>query len=88
MSAGVAEAHGPEADHQDTDFFAHDTTLAVLPSPLLRGGAGGIGASLRGRRAKPPSFLSKPFQIRRFFFQGFPKIPLAVLGDFKGLQGL
>jgi hypothetical protein len=34
----------------------------------------------------PPSFFSKHFQISGCFLQGFPKIPLAVLWDFKGLR--
>jgi hypothetical protein len=42
----------------------------------------------RGRRktALHGHFFSKHFQISGCFLQGFPKIPLAVLWDFKGLR--
>ena len=38
-------------------------------------------------RCRPPSLFSKLFQISAGFRQGFPKKALAVLWDFKGLQG-
>jgi len=40
------------------------------------------------RARQIPKLFAKHFQIQRFFLQRFPKISLAVLRDFKGLQVL
>ena len=41
----------------------------------------------RRNKGDPPSLFSKLFQISACFLQTFPKKSLAVLLDFKGLQG-
>jgi hypothetical protein len=44
------------------------------------------GPASPGRVGRPPSFFAKHFQISACFVQGFPKILLTVLWNFKGLQ--
>src|SRR5277367_5456646 len=45
------------------------------------------GGQRRRNKGDPPSLFSKLFQISACFLQTFPKKFLAVLLDFKGLQG-
>ena len=42
---------------------------------------------MRRNHGEPPSIFAKPFQIWPVFLQGFPKKALAILGNFKDLQG-
>jgi hypothetical protein len=58
---------------------------------MVAGGAGdptGLLSHAITVRASGLQIFSKDFQISACFVQTFPKIPLAVLWDFKGLQGL
>src|ERR1700723_2078807 len=46
-----------------------------------------VGGSNRGGITAPPKLFSKLLQNSRVLLQAFPNKALAVLGDFKGLQG-
>src|SRR5271154_168712 len=54
----------------------------------VRDGRRGIAGGGKDREIKAsPSFFSKLFQIHAVLLQAFPKKALAVLCDFRGLQG-
>src|ERR1700681_4434820 len=46
-----------------------------------------VGGSNRGGITAPPKLFSKLLQNSRVLLQAFPNKALAVLGDFRGLQG-